>query len=152
TNTDGRTTYVAGGAITYTIVVTNAGPSNATGVGVADTFQASLTGVTYTASATGQASGFTANGTGNIADTVNLPSGSTVTYVVHATVSSATTGTLSNTATVSVPSGVTDPNPANNSATDSDTLAPTTVVSTHLFYRGSSYWDVTSASLPGFSD
>src|SRR5207244_4926918 len=32
------------------------------------------------------------------------------------------TGTLSNTATETLPNGVTDPNPANNSATDSDTI------------------------------
>ena len=37
-----------GTTITYTIVVTNAGPSAATDVVVADTFPATLTGVTWT--------------------------------------------------------------------------------------------------------
>ena len=34
----------------------------------------------------------------------------------------AATGTLVNTATVAAPGGVTDPNPGNNSATDTDTI------------------------------
>ena len=34
------------------------------------------------------------------------------------------TGLLSNTATVDPPNGVTDPNPGNNSATDTNTLTP----------------------------
>jgi uncharacterized repeat protein (TIGR01451 family) len=45
-----------------------------------------------------------------------------VTYTGSATINSAASGSLSNTATVS--SATTDPNPANNSATDTDTLAP----------------------------
>ena len=43
TKTDGVTTATAGGSVTYTIVASNAGPSNATGATVADTFPASLT-------------------------------------------------------------------------------------------------------------
>jgi hypothetical protein len=46
-----------------------------------------------------------------------------VTYTASCNVSAAATGTLSNTATVAAPAGVTDPTPGNNSATDSDTLA-----------------------------
>jgi uncharacterized repeat protein (TIGR01451 family) len=43
TKTDGVTTATAGGSVTYTITASNAGPSNATGATVADTFPASLT-------------------------------------------------------------------------------------------------------------
>jgi uncharacterized repeat protein (TIGR01451 family) len=50
--------------------------------------------------------------------------GGTATYTVSATVSASATGSLSNTATVAVPSGTTDPTPGNNSATDTDTLTP----------------------------
>ena len=49
----------AGHAVTYTIVVTNSGPSTATGATVADTVPAYLTGTTWTATATGGATGFT---------------------------------------------------------------------------------------------
>ena len=104
-------------------MVTNAGPSTVTGASVTDVFPNSLTGVTYTAAATGGATGFTSGtGPGNINDTVTMPSGSTITYTVHATVSPAATGTVSDTASVTAPAGVTDPTPANNTATDTDTV------------------------------
>ncbi len=120
TKTDGVTTAMAGGSVTYTITASNAGPSNATGATVADTFPASLT-VTWTCVGAGGGT-CTASGAGNINDTVNLPAGGSVTYTASASISAAATGTLSNTATVSAPGGVTDPDPANNNATDSDTL------------------------------
>ncbi|MBV8545648.1 MAG: DUF11 domain-containing protein, partial [Acidobacteria bacterium] len=65
----------------------------------------------------------TASGSGNINNTVNLPSGGSVTYTATCTISTLATGTLSNTATVTAPAGVTDPTPGNNSATDTDTLS-----------------------------
>jgi uncharacterized repeat protein (TIGR01451 family) len=121
TKTDGVTTATPGASVTYTITASNAGPSTATGATVADTFPASLT---CTWSCAGLAGGTcTAGGAGNINDTVNLPSGGSVTYTASCTISGTATGTLSNTATVAAPGGVTDPTPANNSATDSDTLA-----------------------------
>ena len=120
TKTDGVTTATPGGSVTYTITASNAGPSNATGATVADTFPASLT-VTWTCVGAGGGT-CTAAGAGNINDVVNLPAGGSVTYTASATISPSATGTLANTATVAAPGGVTDPNPANNSATDSDTL------------------------------
>jgi len=68
----------------------------------------------------------TASGSGNINDTVNLLPGGTATYTLTGTVDPAATGTLVNTATAAAPAGMTDPNPANNSATDTDTLTPQT--------------------------
>src|SRR4051794_29680322 len=120
TKTDGVTTATPGGSVTYTITASNAGPSNATGATVADTFPASLTCTWTCAGASGGTC--TASGSGNLNDTVNLPSGGSVTYTASCTISAAATGTLSNTATVTAPAGVTDPTPGNNSATDSDTL------------------------------
>ena len=73
TKTDGVTTATPGGSVTYTIVATNAGPSNATGATVADTFPASLT-CTWTCVGAGGGT-CTASGSGNINDTVNLPIG-----------------------------------------------------------------------------
>ena len=89
---------------------------------VSDSFPNTFTGVTYTATQSGGASGFTAIGTGNISDTVALPAAAHITYNAKGTISSSATGTISDTATVTAPSGVTDPNLANNSATDTDTL------------------------------
>ena len=126
TKTNGVSSVTAGSTVTYTMVASNLGPSAVVGATVSDTLPASLTGATWTC--VGSAGGVcTASGSGNISDTVNLPVGSIVTYTLTATLSAAATGTLSNTATVAVPAGTVDPNPANNSATDSDPIAPAVV-------------------------
>ena len=122
TKTDGVVSVVAGASTVYTIVVSNNGPSNVVGASVTDVMPAAIAGDTYTAVATGGATGFTAVGGGNINDTVNMPAGSTITYTVIANVNSGAGGNLVNTANVTAPGGVTDTNPGNNSATDSDVL------------------------------
>ncbi len=121
TKTDGQATEVPGTSITYTIVASNAGPSVANGATVADTVPAAITSATWTCLGAGGGT-CAANGSGNINDSANLPVGGTVTYTLTGTISPSATGSLSNTATVTAPGGVTDPNPANNSATDTDTL------------------------------
>jgi uncharacterized repeat protein (TIGR01451 family) len=121
TKTNGTTTSVPGGSTTYTITASNAGPDPVTGATVADTFPAACTSVNWTCVGAGGGT-CTAAGTGNLNDTVNLPSGGSVTYTATCAISAAATGTLANTATVS--SSITDPTPGNNSATDSDTLTP----------------------------
>src|SRR6185369_13720768 len=93
-----------------------------TGAVVADTLPASLTGVTWTCVAAGGGA-CTASGSGNINDAVNLPVGATATYTVSATLNANATDTLVNTASITVPAGVNDPMPGNNSATDSDPVA-----------------------------
>src|SRR5438093_470865 len=94
TVTDGVTTVNAGTAATYTIVVTNSGPGNVTGAAVSDTFPSVFTGVSFTATQTGGASGFSAHGSGNINDTVMMPSGSVITYTAVGTINpSAPSGT-----------------------------------------------------------
>lgn len=122
TATDGKSAAVAGSKNTYTITVTNLGPSNLSGAVIKDNFPSTFTGVTYTATQTGGASGFSATGTGNINDAVTMPSGSKITYKATGTISISASGSISDTASVNAPSGVTDPNLANNSATDTDTL------------------------------
>jgi uncharacterized repeat protein (TIGR01451 family) len=121
--TDRRTTVIAGRRNTYTIVVTNSfGPSDVSSAVVSDSFPNTFTGVTFTATESGGASGFTAAGTGNIYDTVTLPASSHITYKVKGTISPSAHGTISVTGTVTAPNGVIDPNLANNSATDTDTV------------------------------
>ncbi|HSC11363.1 MAG TPA: carboxypeptidase regulatory-like domain-containing protein, partial [Rhodanobacteraceae bacterium] len=122
TNTDGVTTATPGGSVNYTITASNPGPSNAPSSTVADTFPASLT-CSWTCVGAGGGT-CTASGSGNINNTVNLPSGGSVTYTASCTIGAGATGSLVNTATVAPPGSVTDPTPANNSATDTDTLSP----------------------------
>jgi len=121
TKTDGQTTAVPGTPITYTIAASNAGPSATTGATVTDTVPAAIMGATWTCVGAGGGT-CTPSGSGNINDTVNLPVGGTVTYTLTGTINPSAMGSLSNAATVTAPGGVTDPNPANNFATDTDTL------------------------------
>jgi uncharacterized repeat protein (TIGR01451 family) len=104
--------FVSG--VTFTIVVRNLGPDPANGAVVSDTIPANVTGVTWICSASGGAV-CTASGIGNIQDSVTLfPSGGVVTYTVWGALHA--WKYVQNTATVSPPSGVTDPAPGNNSA------------------------------------
>ncbi len=122
TKTDGNATYTPGVGVTYTVVVSNAGPSNAVGATVVDNAPAGTTITSWSASFAGGASG-TAAGAGNISQTVNIPVGGSITYTINVSVPAGQTGNLVNTATVNPPSGTTDPNPGNNSATDTNTPA-----------------------------
>ncbi|MGC4785736.1 DUF11 domain-containing protein [Micromonospora zamorensis] len=100
--------YVPGAALSYTVTVTNGGPSNAVGVTVADSLPAPLSGFTWICEATA-GSTCAASGTGNINDTVTVLPGGSLVYTISGTVPSGTTGDLSNTVTVTPPAGLSDP-------------------------------------------
>ncbi len=104
-------------------MVTNSGPDGVTGAGVSDIFPWQITEVTYTATSTGGATGFTSNGSGNINDTVAMPAGSTITYKATGTVSMTAKGRIRNVASVTAPPGAIDPQPRNNRASDADRVA-----------------------------
>ena len=124
TKTDGSSTYTPGAPITYTIVVTNNGPSFVANATVTDTLPANLIGATWTASYTGLGSSGPASGAGHINALINLAASGTATFLVTGTMVSTATGNLVNSASVTAPGGTSDPNPGNNSATDTDTAAP----------------------------
>jgi len=130
TKTDGKTQYVPGTTTTYTIVVTNNGPSAVTGARVLDTFPSQIEGATWTASySTGSAFANPTTGSGDIDTLIDLLNGGTATFVVTAPVRAGAFGDLANTVTVTNPVGVPDPDPSDNSATDVDTfLAPGNLV------------------------
>ncbi len=123
TKDDQVETAIPGQGVTYMIVVGNAGPNDAQGATVSDSFPAELTSVSWTCVGAGGAT-CTASGTDTLNDTVDLPLNATATYTVTATVDAGASGdTLENTAAVTPPAGVTDNNAGNNTATDTDTLA-----------------------------
>ncbi|GHF52103.1 putative repeat protein (TIGR01451 family) [Deinococcus metalli] len=128
TKTDGVSTFRVGSVLTYTVVVSNAGPSTATGATVSDPLPSGIAAanMTYSASASsGATTTVTGTKTGALSDTVTLAPGATVTYTVTIMVPSGyASGSLTNTATVTAPSGITDPNSANNTASDTDTREP----------------------------
>ncbi len=102
-----------GSSITYTLTVSNTGPSDAVGVSVADLLGSNpeLSGDTFTAITAGGASGFTAEGSGSINDTVNLAAGASVTYTITADISASAAGTLVNSATITWPADEFNGNP-----------------------------------------
>ena len=123
-------TAVPGASITYTIVASDTGPSDVNGAEVYDpvTVIHSISSDTWTATASGGATGFTPSGSGSIDDILAIPAGGSVTYTVVAAISGSASGTLSNTVTLTPPSGFTNTNPLATgggaaSATDSDALA-----------------------------
>jgi uncharacterized repeat protein (TIGR01451 family) len=130
---DGRSAVNPGDTLTYTIKVTNNGPSAVSHALLTDSVPNDVMGVNWSCTLTsGNGSCDDASGSGNtISTTLNLDPGATVTYTLQGTVQSTAPnpGTLTNTATIALPSGVTDPNLSNNSSTDSDAIPiPTGVV------------------------
>ncbi|ASZ10867.1 DUF11 domain-containing protein [Chitinophaga pendula] len=107
------TTANAGETLTYTINVANAGPANAKGLTIRDTVPAQLRNVTWTATATGNATvqgGATANGSGNIIGiSADLAAGNAnrITLQITGTIDPAFSGTLNNTAYAINGTGVT---------------------------------------------
>jgi uncharacterized repeat protein (TIGR01451 family) len=121
TCTDGKTIVANGSSDTYTITVTNTGLENVNGAVVTDTFPGQVQNVTYTATGKNGATGFSA-GAGNINQSLNLPPNSSVTYRASGLINGNSGTVISNTANLSVPAAVSDPNTANNTATDKDTI------------------------------
>src|SRR6184192_2288982 len=119
---DSKTAVAAGAQDTYSINVINLGPGFVGGASITDAFPTKFTNVSYTATQLGGASGFSASGAGNINDTVVMPSGSKITYKAKGKVNPSASGTISNTASVTPPAGLNDPNPRNNTATDTDSI------------------------------
>jgi uncharacterized repeat protein (TIGR01451 family) len=111
----------AGGGIVYNVVVTNQGPSAASGATFADNVPSSITGVT--ASCGGTTNGAVCPSTvavagNNVSATIpTLPAGSSLTFTVAGTTSPSASGSISNTAAVTNPVGVSDPDPTDNSST-----------------------------------
>lgn len=122
TKTSSPKPYVAGSPLTYTITVTNNGPSSVTGAVVRDILPINLSGVAWTSTTSGSASVTSgASGAGSdLSATMNISSGAgnSVTFTVTGTVVAGTTAPIVNTVTVRPPAGVTDPVPGNNVATD----------------------------------
>ena len=123
TKSDDLVAVIPGQSLTYTIIATNKGPSDVPSATLNDSFPIDPHCNFYTSVASGGATGNTTAGLGDLGETLSMPAGSSVTYKVSCTVDTASSGTLPNTATIA--NSVTDPDPANNSATDiNDVLAP----------------------------
>jgi uncharacterized repeat protein (TIGR01451 family) len=125
---DGVTTTPAGGTLTYTITVANAGPSPADGAVFRDP---SVTGLTITGiTCTGATASAACSAVAALTPTAlqgagiavpALPSGGIVTFAVTGIVT-APSGTITNAVAVAPPAGVSDSDLTNNTATDTDSI------------------------------
>ena len=102
TKDDGQTSYVPGTPISYTVTVTNAGPSTATDVSLSDDLPDAITNPTVTCVATGTANCGSRSTVRSPIGSVgaSLPPGSTLTITIAGTIAPDATGDLVNTATV----------------------------------------------------
>ncbi|WP_299921853.1 hypothetical protein [uncultured Nocardioides sp.] len=111
---------VPGEPVTWTVVVTNDGPSIARDVVVTDDVEDDITGVTATTGTTPEPCAIAA-GNDVTCDLGDLAPGSSVTVTLRGDVPAGFTGDLDNTATVTSP---TDDTPGNNTATAASTTGP----------------------------
>lgn len=120
------TSSLPGGSITYTVTVTNKGPSTAQNVKLSDTLPATTT---YAMQSQSSGSAFTLSHTGNvISDTISsLASGASASFTIMVDIPVTTVATsISDTATVS--SSTSDSISSNNTATASTTVSTTGVM------------------------
>src|SRR5439155_373282 len=114
---DGTTTVVPGTNDTYTVTVTNSGPSTVTGATVSDVLPAGTTFVSATNGATYDA------GTNTVSFTTGtLATGDQTIFLLTLAISPTLSLPVALPISVAAPSGVTDTNPGNNSSTDTDQL------------------------------
>jgi len=119
------TSYLPGGSLAFTVTVTNtAGPSVITGALFGVSVNSNVGNWTVKCTPAGGATCSTSTTSLNVgsgqtyfADTVNIPPGGTATYLVTTLVNLSAVSAVTNTASIAVPSGVTDPNTANNTYT-----------------------------------
>ena len=109
----GPATVAANGVVRYTLVATNNGPADASGSNVTDTLPSVLTGATWTCTAGAGASCGAASGSGNVNLTLpTFAAGSQATIVITGTAPSS--GTFQNSARITTPPTVSDPDPTDN--------------------------------------
>jgi uncharacterized delta-60 repeat protein/uncharacterized repeat protein (TIGR01451 family) len=127
--TDHRDTVTPDQSTTYAIVVANAGPNPVTGAALADVLPANLIDGAWSciAELSNTACPAPASGTGNLNALVDLPANTFLRFDVAATVNAGLGDTLTNTATIAMPSGIVELNAGNNSATDQNSVVADTV-------------------------
>lgn len=112
----------AGQSVLYIVNVENDGPEDVSGAQVTDILPTELTSCSWVCDGENGATCTPGPVAGNLSDSAYVPVNSQASYGVTCTVSLAATGTVSNTATVAVPSGYLETDPSDNSATEEDPI------------------------------
>lgn len=140
-SSDGLASAVPGESLVYSIAVDNLGPSDAAGLELQSFFPAAIESVAWTCAGTGAgATCGQAAGAGDVSFGGSLlPAGGRLLLTATALLESGARGAVQQTARVIAPPGLLDPDAANNTASDGDTLlAPVAELA------------VTAAGLPPF--
>lgn len=122
--TNNRAWVTAGQPTSYTITTGNGGPDAVVGARVQVPLPSGLSALNWTCSVTGTANCQSAAGTGAIDALVDIgtsPSDTAV-FTLTATVQNTPEQNITVTGTISAPTGTTDTNPANNTASDTDPM------------------------------
>lgn len=109
-----------GSTVVYTIIVSNVGPSGATGATLASNPPGTLGNVVWQCvpgGSTANCPSAGGSGTGPLSAVVNLPAGTHLRYDFSARILAKEGAMISSSATVTPPVGLTDPNTGNNSST-----------------------------------
>jgi len=122
--TSAPTPLVPGAALTYTLVIDNAGPASVSGATVLDLLPDAVLDPVASCAAVAPDSCLATIVGQELSSTIDIAVGSTVTVTVNGSLDPSFTGVLSNTATVSPPPTVTDPSTGNNTNVDDATTAP----------------------------
>jgi hypothetical protein len=121
---NGSTVVVEGGSTVYTATITNTSSViDASGVAISHTASAGLTNLSWTCVGSGGAT-CPASGTGLINLTRPMPRGSALTFQISANIATGAASPVQTTVSAVVQAPESDPVSANNSATDTDVVAP----------------------------
>lgn len=121
---NGQAASVPGTAVSYTIIVSNRGPSPANNAQVTAVMPPALTNTTWVCAAASNSRCQTPNGVGNVNARLDLAAGSQATLTVNALIPAGATGQVALSVQVIQAAGVIESNPIDNQATDVDNLTP----------------------------
>lgn len=116
---DGVIAYEAGKSLTYTVIVSNSGPSDLKGAIITSTLPSpQVTSWNWVCTTQTKAIGCADSNASSFTNTLDIQSGGSVQYTVMVNVSTSSTGPL--TISASVTSSIFDPTSGNNTASDTD--------------------------------
>ena len=123
-----RPHVLPGDVVTWELRVANAGPSPANGARVVFAVPAGVAGASWQCASVVGAACTAASAAGGIDQTVDLPVGGVLRYVLTGTVQAAVGAVLNATASASLPLGLVDPDTGDNAAVDNDPVVPEVIL------------------------
>jgi hypothetical protein len=126
---NGLAHVLPGDVVAWELRIANAGPSAATGTRLQFAVPAGVSGAAWSCGPVALAACPAAGGGGGIDQSIDLPVGGVLRFVLAGTVQAAVGATLNATATATLRTGLVDPEPSNNTAIDNDPVVPELILS-----------------------